>query len=296
MMDTLVEALRSPYIIAYLAIIFVVLAARSRWLYHRRKKIARRRTEAGLPREVLIDHAEDLQRRRRDSRTEAMLLLGTIVLAPVALIFVADALDTEHADAARQGVTLTFLVLLFWVLVNGTDISKAYLGGLAFKTLAAFKAPFQVGDRVTIKGISGRVTGFNTFFVTLQTLNDDQISIPTNSLWAEDLSSSNSGERYSLCVIEFFLSPFANNAQRQKAEDAIWDAIQASPYYDSSHPMQIYLRQTETAIQLTAKAYVALTYNEPLFVSDITRAFLAFAESHDIPLASGAWRADIKDR
>jgi hypothetical protein len=295
-METVIESLRSPYILAYLAIIFAVVAVHSRWIHHRRRKTERRREKAGLPRDVLVDHAVDLQRRRRDSRNEALLLLGTILLAPVALTIFAGTYDTDHLETAQQGVALTFLVLLIWVLVNGTEVSKAYLGGLAFKTLAAFKAPFQVGDRVTLKGVSGRVTGFNTFFVTLQTQNDDQVSIPTSSLWDEVLSSSNSGARYSLCVIDFFLSPFVSGEQRQQAEDAIWDAIQASPYYDSSHPMQIYLRQTENAIQLTAKAYVALTYNEPLFVSDITRAFLAYAERTGLPLASNAWRVNVANR
>ena len=59
--------------------------------------------------------------------------------------------------------------------------------------------------------------------------------------------------------------------------------------------MQIYLSQSESSIVLTAKAYVALTYHEPLFVSDITRAFLLFAENNTIPLASKAWKVDVKN-
>ena len=57
--------------------------------------------------------------------------------------------------------------------------------------------------------------------------------------------------------------------------------------------MQIFLVQERDAICLTAKAYVASTYNEPLFTSDVTRAFLEFADKEGIPLASLAWRAAV---
>ena len=93
--------------------------------------------------------------------------------------------------------------------------------------------------------------------------------------------------------MNFYLAPFVTVDQRQVAEDAIWDAIQASVYFDPTKPMQIYLSQNQDAIQLTAKAYVASTYNEPLFSSDVTRAFLEFAAKRKIALASQSWRASV---
>ena len=198
-----------------------------------------------------------------------------------------------ESDADKKGLAIAFLALLTWTIYSGTDILKAFLGGLAFKTIAAFTQPFQVGDRVTLKGISGKVVKFETFFVMLQTLNDDLISIPTHTLWSEVLTSANAGDRSSLCVMNFYLASFVHANQRQKAEDAIWDAIQASVYYEPSKPMQIYLTQTPDAIQLTAKAYVASTYNEPLFTSDVTRAFLDFVSQEDIALAPSSWKLSL---
>ena len=104
------------------------------------------------------------------------------------------------------------------------------------------------------------------------------------------MNSANAGARSSLCVIEFYLSPLVKREQRQQAEDAIWNAIQASAYFDPNLPLQIYLRQNLTSIQLTAKAYVASTYNEPLFASDVNRAFLDFASANDIALAVPIWQ------
>jgi hypothetical protein len=85
--------------------------------------------------------------------------------------------------------------------------------------------------------------------------------------------------------MDFYLASFATQAQRQQAEDIIWDAIQASPYLEVSQPMQIYMSQMPLAIQLTAKAYVASTYNEFLFKSDVTTAFLNHAAENDLPLS-----------
>ena len=50
--------------------------------------------------------------------------------------------------------------------------------------------------------------------------------------------------------------------------------------------MQIYLSQTPETICLTAKAYVTSTYDESVFQSDVTRAFLDVAAREGIPLAS----------
>ena len=99
------------------------------------------------------------------------------------------------------------------------------------------------------------------------------------------VSSANAGNRSSLCVMNFYLPSSVNAQQRQTAEDAVWNAIQASVYYEPCKPMQIYLKQTPDAIQITAKAYVASTYNEPLFTSDVTRAFLDVVSQENLPLS-----------
>jgi hypothetical protein len=296
-METLAEALLNVYVLAYLSIIVLAQWGLAYRLRRKRDKVAAQRRAQGLPDGILLDHAERLSERKGEALVQSLVLLASIIVTPFLLMGLAQLLEPasgEVADAAKNGLAAAFLGLLLWVLVSGTEVSKSFLGGLAFKTLAAFKAPFQVGDRVTLKGIGGKVIGFDSFFVRLQTPNDDLVSIPTNALWGETLNSSNAGQRSSLCVMSFYLSPFVDGKQRQAAEDAIWDAIQASPYFEPSLPMQIYLSQTPDAIQLTAKAYVALTYNEPLFVSDVTRAFLSFAERTRLPLASNSWKAMVE--
>ena len=286
-MDEVVKLLDNPNILIYLGIVIGSQVIYGLWNYLRRRSISQRRKALGLPDRVLINHAEKLAYRRLDALVQSGLLLTSIIIVPFVLVWITD------CGKEKNGLAITFLVLLGWILFNGTDVVKAFLGGLAFKTIAAFKQPFQIGDRVTLKGISGKVVSFDTFFMMLQTLNDDQISIPTYTLWSEVLTSANAGDRSSLCVMNFYLASFISAEQRQAAENVIWDAIQASVYYEPSKPMQIYLVQTPEAIQLTAKAYVASTYYEPLFTSDVTRAFLDFVSQHEIALASNSWQLNL---
>jgi len=165
---------------------------------------------------------------------------------------------------------------------------------VAFRAYASIRCPFQVGDRVTIGGQSGKVEFIGPFFVTLVTVDDDLVNVPTASLWSQTLISANAGDKSSLAVMSFHLAPFVRADLRRKTEQNIWDAIQKSMYWDHEKPMQIYLEQNKDEIVLTAKAYVASTYNEALFKSDVYQSFLDFVDHEKIPLASTEWHRELK--
>ncbi|MDJ0718539.1 MAG: mechanosensitive ion channel [Prochloraceae cyanobacterium] len=283
-MEYIITKLSNPNVLIYLGIVIGTQVIYGLWRYLKRRSIRKRRKDRGLTDRILINNAEKLASRRLDALVQSGLLLASILIVPFILVGI-------NKDS-RSALTIAFVVLLGLIFFNATNVVQGFLGGLAFKTIAAFKQPFQIGDRVTLKGISGKVISFDTFFVVLKTLNDDQISIPTHTLWNEVLTSANGGDRSSLCVMNFYLASFISASQRQAAEDAIWNAIQSSVYYEPSKPMQIYVAQTPEAIQLTAKAYVASTYNEPLFTSDVTEAFLNFVSQKEIPLAPSSWKID----
>ena len=271
--------------VAYYILIVVsvqVLLNLCLWNWHR--WIAQRRLKAGLPGDIIMDHAERLSRVRLEAGLQAGLLLITVFVVPFVLLW--------GFPGDKSALLTVFVAMLVWLVLQGTDVAKAFLGGLAFKTLVAIQPPVQVGDRVTLKGQSGKVVNIGTFFVTLETPDDDLVNIPTRQLWSEVLVSANAGARSSLCVMRFYLAPFVTIEQRRRAEDTIWDSMQASPYCEVAKPMQIYLLQTPTSICLTAKAYVTSTYDEPLFTSDVTRAFLDTMAAKCIPLASAQQRVD----
>lgn len=283
MIETL-ESLINKYVLAYLALVvggqvLVALVARSR-----RSTVRKRRLEQGLDEAVLIDHTEKLSEMRREAITPALALAATVFLGPFVVVGLARLLGGQLSSEEWEGLILVLLGLVLWILWSGTDVAKAFLSGLAFKTLVAVKCPLQVGDRLTVHGHTGKVTGIGIFYVTLRLGGGDLVSIPTQGLWSEVLISKNAGQRSSLCVMTYFLSPRVTQSQRQAAEDAVWEAMQASPYVDPSRPMRVYISQHARSIVLTAKAFVALTYNQALFESDVARAFLDRCAAEGIPL------------
>lgn len=294
-MDDIAKLFINPSVLLYLLSVVGAQLLYSWWRQKQQAAITTRRRTRGLPKDVLLNHAEQLAYRRRYALTQSTLLLATIVVVPVVLIVINQVLSSGGGNAPgasssseQKGLTITFVSLLLGSLVSSPNVIKAFLEGLAFKTLAAFTVPFQIGDRVIIKGVSGKVLQLDTFFVVLETLKGERVSLPTHCLWNEAITSVNGGNRDSLCEMVFYLSPTATAQQRQAAEDIIWDTIQSSVYLEPSKPVQIYLSQDADTIQLTARAYVASTYNEPLFSSDVTRAFLDVAHQKRIPLGGSA--------
>ncbi len=282
-MIDLLKNFLSPFVVAYIlgviAIPFItpvvnrVLAARK----------VRRRRAAGLDDVVLSNPGDGLQKLRFESIIETLMALAVVITLPILLIWLVE--NTGLVDVAQRSkeiekINVAFVAFTLWTLVSGTTIARSFLGGLAFRSLAAFSDAIQVGDRVTIKGHHGVVKGIGVFYTQLQTLSDDLISIPSNQLLDEVLSSTNAGARASRCSIPFYLSPANPSAQIQRAEDLIWATIQGSIYYDFAHPLKIQVSQERRAILLTAHCYVTTTYEEAEFASGVTRRVLAgFAEN-----------------
>lgn len=275
------ENILDEYILFYLMIILgmQLLIAGLRRALERRRQTKRRR--AGLDDAVIVSPGSSLSKLKREASIEAIILLVTVLVAPFILFEISD-----EGPEKRQGLALVFAAVFVYVLFTGSSVGKAFIGGVAFRIMAAFNPPFQVGDRVTLSGQSGRVTDLGVFHVRLITPGLDLVSIPTNSLWGETLVSTNAGDQASLCELPFHLATTVSRRQRKAAEDQLLEIIQHSTYFDFSEPVQILVEQTESAIRLTAKAFVANTYNEFPFKSEVTDRFLDWACDNGIPLAT----------
>lgn len=260
----------------YLCSVVIAQIALALFRKHKQQRIEEKRTAAGLDEKILVDHALRLKTLQQQSITEVIVLLISIFVFPLLLLLI--------PGVSADGLGAAFVGLLLWALLSATDMAKAFLGGIAYKAIIAFKNPFQVGDRVTLLGQSGKIVEIGYLLIKLRTSDDELISIPTAALWGQPVLSANAGGRASQCRMDFYLSTQISAELRKKAEDAIWDAIQRSVYWDFDQPMQIYVAQQRDAIVLTAKAYVASTYNEPLFRSEVYRAFLDFVDAESIPL------------
>jgi small-conductance mechanosensitive channel len=278
-MDNLANLL-NPYVFVYLLTVIGAQILYSYWRQQQRDRIITQRRTRGLPQGILLNQPERLDQRRRQAATESVLLLATGIILPFALVICARLFEesVQLAIADQSGLAIAFVGLLLVVILGATDAIRAFWGGLAFKVLAAFVVPFQIGDRLTIGGISGKAIRFNSFFLTLETPSGEWVNLPTHTLWnAVFTAPSQDGHRAcnsrtTLCEIAFYLSPATT------AEQCI--------YFEPAQPVQVYLSQSPKAIQLTASAYVGSDRNQPLFISDITRAFLKFVCQQQIFLAT----------
>ena len=275
------EALLNGYVFAYIAILGGTLGLIRFLRIRRAKKIRVARHYQGLTSEILAGPETQLDLYQKRALIESCIFLSIAIVLPFLLAY----LEGSNSQA-KLGLAATFIALIVWILVSATDIAKSFVGGLAFKIINPLNPAFQLNDRVTLKGYSGKVMHIGVLHVRLNTQDDDQVCIPTMSLWNEILVSTNAGGRSSLCVMEFYLAPDTAKSKRKRAEDIIWDAVQASVYFEPAHPLQIYCHQKPYAIVLQAKAYVASTYKEPDFKSEVTNTVLDKLNENQIHLAS----------
>jgi len=310
-MISLAHLLINPYVAAYVLILVGSQAFYRQWQQHKRDRIHTQRLTRGLPSKILLNRTEQLTQRRRAALGETLLLFTTVIVAPIVLIGIARVangsteIGRQNSVNAQNGLGFVVLCAIGLVLLGGLPAIVALVSGLAYKIVAAFSVPFQIGDYVTIKGISGRVTLLNAFFVQLKTVNGQRVNVPTHTLWREpivtlcaQLCHQSSGQlsgqlaekkavnwQASLCEMVFYLSPTATSEQHALAENIIRETARSSAYIEPSWPVEIYYAQSPEAIALTTTAYVTAIEHSAAFRSDITRQFLAFADRKQIPLA-----------
>jgi small-conductance mechanosensitive channel len=287
--EAIVENLVNPWVLAYmLLLLFSVVFPR---FLEKLAATSREsdRSNAKLHGPPLVGPGVQLETSRRIASREFSIFSAIALLAPFVLGAIAYLkympLEEESFLSVQKSLGTAFVFLFIWVSVSGTETAKAFLGGLAFRALMARTRPFQTGDRVTLDGFSGRVVEIGFFHVSLVTPDDDLVSIPTYQLWSKPLISTNAGNPASLCAIDFYLSPRADQDQRKKAEAIIRDAVQASIYYEPSKPLQTFCNQERYSIHFQAKAYVSSTYREFEFKDDVTKKALNAFDEHSIPLS-----------
>ncbi len=280
-MDEILQSFLSPSVLVYIAGVLAIPFLAPLITRARQRKIIRRRRAAGLDDRVLSNPGDGLARRRKESLTETAIVFAAVVILPVLIMMVIYSLPIglEAKNSETEKLKIAFGAFLLWTLVSGTSVAKNFLGGLAFRCLSSCSNAIQVGDRVTVTDHHGVVKEIGIFFTKIQTLDDDQVSIPSAMLLDEILVSTNAGQRASMVNLPFYLHSVSDAKQSEEAEKIIWETIQSATLFDPAHPLKIFLAQTNDSLVLTAKCYVTSTYAEAEFRSEVTKQVLkAFGE------------------
>ncbi len=180
-----------------------------------------------------------------------------VVLAAVSLIdFSSQAVLALSGGAA---VTIGFAL---------KDVASSFLASI---TVLATK-PFQVGDRVAFGEYYGEITEIGLRSVRLVTLDDNQVTIPSNKFLTEAVASANAGALDCMVVIPLYVDARADHV---RAKDIVHEAVLASRYLYLSKPFTV-LTSMEVSdqglayLKLVAKAYVYDARHEKAFLSDVT--------------------------
>lgn len=164
----------------------------------------------------------------------------------------------------------------FLIAIGG---SLAVATGIALKDVAAsivagflllFDRPFRVGDRVSFAGVYGQITSIGLRSVRLQTLDDNEVTIPNSRFITEVVSSGNAGELDMMVVCDFHL---ALDADLEHAEQLVREVIVTSRFTYLKKPVTFVLSEEiiaeRLAIRLRAKAYVFDVQYEKAMQTDI---------------------------
>ena len=145
-----------------------------------------------------------------------------------------------------------------------------------FKVFAAIAPPFEIGDRVTIGSISGKVLELSTFLLTLETAEGEQAYLPTYRLWTETIVSN--PNRATRCETGLYLPLQATVSLRQAAELYLLETAQSSTYLAPFKLLDIHLSAEAQGFQLTVVAYAVSAEQVDALRSEITRGFHSFLE------------------
>ncbi len=181
--------------------------------------------------------------------------------------------DYQEDQAALVGLGGTLAVALGFAL---KDISSSLMAGI----LILIDQPFQVGDRVKFEDTYGEVKEIGLRTVRIQTLDDNEVSIPNSKFLESEVASANAGELDMMVSMEFHISM---TEDFELAKQILYEACTTSRYVFLEKPVTLELEEGVKNIAfcttLRCKAYVIDARYEKSFVTDVTeRAKRAFRE------------------
>lgn len=157
---------------------------------------------------------------------------------------------------------------------------KDYVSSLIAGIVAIFEKPYRPGDWVSIDGDYGEVKSIGLRALTLNTADDNVITVPHNVIWSANISNGNNGAKTLQCVAEFFIASAHDPAAIRAA---LQDIALTSAYLDYHHPVTVVLKEEPWGTHYKIRAYPFDMRDQFLFISDLTvRGRMAIhAAGHD---------------
>ena len=146
------------------------------------------------------------------------------------------------------------------------DVLKNVFGGL----LIIIDRPFQIGDKINIKGSYGEVVKIGIRNTIINTAEDNLVSIPNATIINDEISNANSGALDCMVVVNLWL-PIQIDVD--KVRKIAHEAAITSRYLNFDKPVSILFFDhfdNQLATKVVIKAYVLDTRYEKAFEGDVT--------------------------
>ncbi|RFC63546.1 mechanosensitive ion channel protein MscS [Fulvimarina endophytica] len=163
---------------------------------------------------------------------------------------------------------------------------KDYVSSLIAGIVAIFERPYRPGDWVKIGDDYGEVKSVGLRAVSMQTPDDNVITIPHSRIWTDNITNSNDGAHTLQCVADFYLAPRHDAA---RIRSVLQDVALTSAYLDYSKPVMIVLSETPFGTHYKLRAYPFDQRDQFSFISDMTvRGKLALAAAGGTEITAAA--------
>ena len=153
---------------------------------------------------------------------------------------------------------------------------KDYASSIIAGIVGIFESSYGVGDRIKIGDDYGEVMSYGLRSVTIQTPDDNMITIPHNKMWTEAISNANTGALEAQVVTEFY---FAHDVDISLVKKILYRVAQTSKYTALKLPIVVIMTEKPWGTMFKLKCYPLDARDEFIYQTDlITRAKMAFAK------------------
>ena len=193
-----------------------------------------------------------------------LFLLGAVPVARLGLLAVAIGWIVPLV----LNVTFqNFLVIAGAASVAVGFAFKDYVSSLIAGIVAIVERPYRPGDWVRFGEDYGEVTNVGLRAVTVNTPDDNVVTVPHETLWTSNIVNGNDGARTLQCVAEFYIAP-EHDAVALRA--ALTDVALTSAFLSYDHAVTVVLKETPYGTHYKIRAYPFDMRDQFVFISDMT--------------------------
>ncbi|MDY7002536.1 MAG: mechanosensitive ion channel [Cyanobacteriota bacterium] len=144
---------------------------------------------------------------------------------------------------------------------------KDYASSVIAGIVALLESPYRVGDRVKIGEHYGEIVRFGLRSFSIQTTEDNNVTVPHNYIWTNTITNVNDGDLEAQVITDFYVS---HEVDVKLARRILYQAAYTSKYTQMRLPIFVSLEEKMWGTHFQIKAYPIDARAELAYKSDLT--------------------------